>query len=310
MKGATFNQLTIFHAIAREGSIRGAARKLEVAPPSVSQALKQLEAQVGLPLFSRTTRRIELTEAGHLLHERTAEAISSLDFALESVQNLGERPSGKVTITVPRFVYQFFLRPIYAEFCRLYPELELEISVSDKAEDILREGYDMGIRFGDRIEAGMVARPLTPPMRDAVFASESYLNEFGLPKCPEDLHVHKLIRYRFIASHQLAPLELHQKGQTFTVDMPSSLIVNDTDLMIDAAEKGLGIGRLVTPAVADKLSDGSLKPVLEKYWHPMPGLHLYFLQNSQKARRIRVLIDFLVEKGQSLNPHDPAFRRP
>ena len=161
MKGTTFNQLTTFHAIVQEGSIRGAARKLEIAPPSVSQSLKQLETQLGLPLFTRSTRRIELTEAGQQLYEQTINAISTLDYALESVQDLSESPSGKVSITLPRFVFQFFFKPIYAEFCQRYPDIQLEISVSDEAVNILNEGFDLGIRFGDRIETGMVARQIT-----------------------------------------------------------------------------------------------------------------------------------------------------
>jgi len=301
MKGSTFNQLSIFQAIVQEGSIRGAARKLEMAPPSVSQALKQLEQQLGLPLFTRSTRRIELTEAGQQLHQRTRSAISELDYALESVQDLSEQPSGRVSITLPRFAFQFFLRPIYAEFCQRYPDIQLEISVSDEAVNLVSTGIDMGIRFGDRIEPGMVARQLTAPMLETLFAADSYIERNGVPDTLEALQQHKLIQYRFIASNQLAALELQQRGQSVTVQMPIALIVNDTDAMVDAAEKGLGIGRIVKPMVAPQFADGRLRPVLEACWPEYPGLYLYFVQNSQKARRVRVLIDFLVEKGRLLH---------
>ncbi|GAA5213505.1 LysR family transcriptional regulator [Corallincola platygyrae] len=298
MKGTTFNQLTIFQTIVQEGSIRGAARKLELAAPSVSQALKLLEKSLGLPLFNRSTRRMDLTEAGQLLYQRISGAISTLDYAVESVQDLSEKPSGKVRITLPRFAYQFYFRPIYAEFCRRYPDIELEISVSDEAINILNEGHDLGIRFGDRVEQGMVARQITPPMKEALFASEQYIEKHGLPKTPKDLQQHRLVQYRFIASNQLAPLLLQSKAQALTVEMPTALVVNDTDAMVDAAEKGLGIGRIVTPMVQEQFGDGRLKPVLEPYWYPYPGLHIYYVQNSQKARRLRVLIDFLLEKSE------------
>ena len=298
MKGSTFNQLTIFQTIAQEGSIRGAARKLEITPPSVSQALKQLEQHLGLPLFNRSTRRVELTEAGKLLYDRVTNAISTLDYALDSVQNLSKRPSGKVSITLPRFVFQYFLRPVYAEFCERYPDIQLEISVSDAAVNILSEGFDLGIRLGDRLEPGMVAKQITAPMKEALFASDAYIQKYGLPKKPEDLQQHKMVQYRFISSNQLTPLVLVRKGELITVQAPIALIVNDTDAMVDAAEKGLGIGRIVMPIVTKHLNDGRLKPVLEKHWRPYPGLYIYFMQNSQKARRVRALIDFLVEKGQ------------
>jgi len=296
MKGATYNQLVTFHAIVGEGSIVGAARKLEIASASVSQSLKSLELHLGLPLFTRTTRRIELTEAGRLLFEQTATALSEIDLAIESVADLSELPSGKVRITAPRFVYQLLLQPIYAEFCRRYPNIQLEVSISDKAENIIKEGHDLGIRFGDKIEEGMVARPLTPPVKDALFVSQDYAAEYGIPESPSQLNSHKLIQYRFIASNQLVPLKLNNQGQTVTVDMPIALICNDTDLIVDAALKGLGIGRIIEPVVKEHLNQKTLIPVLKAYWQPYPGLYLYFTQHAQRAKRVRVLIDFLLEK--------------
>lgn len=298
MNGSTYNQLMMFHTIAQEGSITAAARKLEIAPPSVSQALKMLEEQLGLPLFTRTTRRIELTEAGQQLYERTRPSMSDLSLAIESISDLRRVPSGKVRITLPRFVYQSLLKPIYIEFCQRYPDIQLEISVSDKAVDIIREGFDMGIRFGDKVEDGMIARQLTPPVKEALFASPSYLEQYGVPKTPKDLQQHKLIQYRFISSNQIAPLTLNQKSETVTVNMPIALIVNDTDLMVDAAINGLGIGRIVTPIVENDFAQGLIVPVLEEFWQPYSGLYVYFHKNTQKAKRVRVLIDFLLEKAE------------
>lgn len=298
MNGTTYNQLMMFHTIAQEGSITAAARKLEIAPPSVSQALKMLEEQLGLPLFTRTTRRIELTEAGQLLYERTLSSMSELNLAIESVSDLSRVPSGKVRITVPRFVYQSLLKPIYIEFCQRYPSIQLEISVSDKAIDIIRDGFDMGIRFGDRVEEGMIARQLTLPVKEALFASPGYVEQYGLPETPDDLKQHKLIQYRFISSNQVAPLNLNNQGETITVNMPTALIVNDTDVMIDAAHNGLGIGRIVTPMVEEGFKKGEIVPVLEEYWQPYSGLYVYFHKNTQKAKRVRVLIDFLLEKAE------------
>lgn len=163
------------------GKHSGAARKLELSPPAVSHALKLLESHLGLPLFTRTTRTIELTEAGKCLMGQASPAMDALYRALESVQDLSQVPSGKVRITVPRFAYQLIVQPIYAEFCSLYPEIELEISVSNTSINIIKEGYDAGIRFGHRIEEGMVARPLMPPMKEALFATADYLERFGTP---------------------------------------------------------------------------------------------------------------------------------
>lgn len=296
--GASYNQIVIFHAIANEGSIRGAARKLEMAAPSVSQSLKLLESKLGVPLFNRSTRQMSLTEAGKFLLKSTAKAIETLDYAIEGVHDLSHAPSGKVSITVPRFVYQSILRPIFPEFCRLYPNIELEISVSDSAINIIKEGIDIGVRFGNLIEEGVVALKLTQPISEALFVSSEYIEQYGTPETPQDLERHKLIQYRFGASNRLAPLHLKQNNSTITVEMPLAMITNDTDISIDAALRGIGIGRLLAPLVKPYFEKGNLIPVLKPYWYEMPSLYLYFSQNSQKAKRIRVLVDFLLEKAK------------
>jgi DNA-binding transcriptional LysR family regulator len=304
MNGTTYQQLVIFQTIVQEGSIRAAARRLELAAPSVSQSLKALENSMRLPLLLRTTRRMELTEAGQMLFDSTLPAIATLNYAVESVRNLSEAPSGTVRLTLPRFVAQFFLMPVYAEFCERYPHIQLELSASDATVNIISQGFDAGIRFGDRIEEGMVARALTPPIKDALFASPEYLERHGTPQTPNDLRHHKLIQYRFIASNQLAPLELQDGENRIRVEMPTALVVNDTDLIMDAAQKNLGIGRFLLPMVRPLLKSGALLPVLAKHWPVTPGLYLYYPQNSQKARRIRVLIDFLCARAISEWPAD------
>lgn len=296
MRGATYNQLMIFQAIVQEGNIRNAARKLEIAPPTASQALKALEENLGLPLFLRTTRSMELTEAGQMLYDNTTLAVSALNLALESVHDLRSEPTGKVRLTLPRFAYQWLLQPVYAEFCQRYPQLQLEVFVSDATVNLISKGLDAGIRFGDKVEEGMIARPLTTPMKDAIFAAPAYLDRYGLPEKPEDLAKHKRIQYRFIAANKLAPLILERDGQPFEVAMPTAMIVNDTEMLVDAACKGLGIGHMATPIVADAFEKGELIPILEGYWATYPGLYLYFPKNSQKAGRVRVLIDFLMER--------------
>ncbi|GAB2644178.1 LysR family transcriptional regulator [Vibrio panuliri] len=296
MNGTTYNQLVMFHTIVHEGSISGAARKLEVAPPSVSQALKSLEEHLGLPLFTRTTRKMELTQAGQQLVEKTRFSMDELSHAIESVSDLSKVPSGKVRITMPRFAYQIYVQPIYAEFCQLYPDIELEISVSDATVDILSQGFDLGIRFGDKVEDGMVARPLTPPLKEAIVASPAYIAQHGLPTTPSELSKHKFVQYRFITSNQLAPLRLNDHGEVLNLESHSAIIVNDTDLLIDATLKGLGLCRAITPMVDHYIESQQLQPIMSEYWYTYAGLYVYFHRNSQKARRVRVLIDFLLDK--------------
>ncbi|ABR74893.1 LysR family transcriptional regulator [Actinobacillus succinogenes] len=296
MNSSIYGYLTVFHAIAEQGGIAAASRKLEIAPPSVSQSLKLLEKHIGLPLFNRTTRKMELTEAGLRLLENTEQLMRSLEYAVESVQDLGEIPTGTVRITVPRFAYQLILKPHFAEFCRLYPHIRLEISVHDGTVDILQQGFDLGIRFGDKIEQNMVARKLLEPFHEGLYVSRSYAEQYGIPLTPQDLHRHFLIGYRFITSNRIYPLTLSRNGQDLIVEMESRLISNDIDMMADAVRAGLGIGRIFSPIRRLQPDADELLPVLKDYWKTYPPVYLYYPQHSQKAKRIQVLIEFLSEK--------------
>ncbi|RMF16868.1 MAG: LysR family transcriptional regulator [Gammaproteobacteria bacterium] len=299
MNSSTYNQLSIFLAIAQTGGIRQAARKLEMAPPSVSQALKRLEATLGLPLITRTTRHMELTDAGRLLFEKAAPLVAELDQTLSEINELSQVPSGKLRLTIPHFAFHHLLQPVYADFCRRYPEIELELSVADATINLIQEGFDAGIRMAHQVEEGMVSVPLTPPVKLALVASPDYLQTHGIPREPQDLSHHYSIRYRFISANQLAPIRLEVAGEEIMVEGRTAMIVNHPDVMLDATAKGMGIGVMLYPMMREYLEAGSLVRVLPDYWATLSSLHLYFPQHSQKARRIRVLIDFLREHAVS-----------
>lgn len=298
MDNALFGQLTVFHAIASEGSISGAARRLGLGVPAISKSLKALEGSMGVPLFNRTTRRLEITEAGQMLLNRSGDALQSLRYAVESVQDLGQTPSGAVRITIARHAWLCLLKPRLARFCETYPQIRLEISVYDGTVDILEQSYDMGIRFGDRVEDGMVARRLTEPFREGLYVSEGYLRQYGTPKDPEDLQSHKLIGYRFITAGRMLPLILNRDGEELTVDMPVSIVTNDIDVIANGVRQDLGIGRLFEPVRRHLPDRDAFIPVLEPYWRNYPALYLYFPQNSQRAKRIRAVIDFLADSSR------------
>lgn len=298
MQASVYHNLNIFHAIVAEGSISAAARKLQSSPAAVSHSLKMLEQYLGLPLFLRSTRKLELTEAGQHLRANTQSLITLLEFEVDNIKNLAETPSGSVRITIPRFAFKAVLQPVYAEFCERYPHIQLEISVSDAAVDIVKEGFDLGIRCGDIIEENMVVQQLLPAMRDFLLISPKYAAKYGIPKRPADLVKHKMIGYRLITANRIQPLMLHQNGQDIEVNMPVSLIVNDElDVMIDATRQGLGIGRIYESSFRQQADQQDFIPILQDYWVRYPPIYLYYPQHSQKAKRVRVLIDFLMQKA-------------
>lgn len=296
MNNVIYNQIRIFQSIAREGNISAAARKLGITPPSVSKALKLLEMHIGHPLFVRTTRRIELTDTGQQLLQQTSAAVESLERSVESIKDLNREPSGLVRITMSRFAYQLILKPLMAEFCQCYPGIQLEISVFDGTLNIIDEKFDLGIRFGDILEGGVVARQLMKPFREGLYASSAYLEKFGIPEHPTDLHKHQLIGYRFITNNRILPLILEDNGEQLTVEMASQLISNDIDVMADGIRNGLGIGRLFEPVHQQQPDNESLIPVMMPYWKTYPPVYLYYLRSAGKIKRVKTLIDFLIDK--------------
>ncbi|WP_346825973.1 LysR family transcriptional regulator [Serratia inhibens] len=296
MNNVIYNQIRIFQSIAREGNISAAARKLEITPPSVSKALKLLEQHIGHPLFVRTTRRIELTEAGQQLLEQTVAAVDSLEKSLENIRDQNQEPSGLVRITLSRFAYLLILKPAMAAFCRQYPGIKLEVSVYDGTVNIIDERFDLGIRFGDILEGGVVARQLMKPFREGLYASSAYLEAFGTPTTPAELHQHNLIGYRFITNNRILPLILDHKGEQLTVEMPGQLISNDIEVMADGIRNGLGIGRLFEPIHRLQPDKEKFIPVMENYWKTYPAVYLYYPKNAGKTKRVKTLIDFLIER--------------
>lgn len=253
-----------------------------------------LEEHIGHPLFVRTTRRIELTETGQQLLEQTASAVDLLETSLENIRDKNQDPSGVVRITLSRFAYLLILKPVMDAFCQQYPGIQLEISVYDGTVSIIEERFDLGIRFGDILEGGAVARPLMKPFREGLYASSAYLEKYGLPLVPAELSHHRLIGYRFITNNRILPLILNVDGEPLTVEMPVQLISNDIDVMADGIRNGLGIGRLFEPIWRLHPDREQLIPVMERYWKTYPPVYLYYPRNAGKTKRVKALIDFLI----------------
>lgn len=296
MQSSIYGYLTYFHEIVIEGSIAAAARKLEVASPAVSNALKLLERHLGLPLFTRTTRKMELTEAGQRLFDSTKDMLRGLDSVMESVRDLTEKPSGLVRITTSIISYLLVIKPHFAEFCERYPDIRLEISVNDGIVDIVKEGFDVGMRFGDRLEQNVVAKKLLDPVRLGLYASESYIRKHGKPETLRDLSRHKLLGYRFVTANRTYPLTFNQDGREISIDMPYSVLTNNLTVELDTIRQGVALGQLFEPVVNALHDRENFIPILDAHWTQYPALYLFYMQHSQKAGKVRALIDFLEEK--------------
>src|SRR5882672_2256252 len=185
-----------FLSVAQHRSFRKAAAELGVTPSAISQAVRALEARIGVGLFVRTTRSVGLTEAGQRFHSRARPAFEELVAASEVARGLGQRPTGLLRLTVPRAVVPILLEPLIASFCQAYPKVEVEIAASEELVDLAAGGFDAGIRLGQFIAADMVAVRLTPPFPFVVVSSPEYLRRCKRPERIDDLRQHACLRMR------------------------------------------------------------------------------------------------------------------
>lgn len=174
--------LEVFLAVAREGSLRSAAKSLGLGPSAISHHLKKLEQEIGVDLFARTTRSIELTSAGHALLKGAHPAFSELGEAIEQARQVGQARRGTIRLTLPWSAYKIVIAPVIGAFQDAYPDVRLELSFNEALVDIVRDGFHAGIRLGDQLSPGMIALHLTPPLKGAYTAAPSYLETRGQPQ--------------------------------------------------------------------------------------------------------------------------------
>ena len=283
-----------FVRVAERRSFRQAAADLDVTPSAVSQAVRALEARMGVALFARTTRSVGLTEAGQRFLERARPAFEEIVAASSAARGLGAKPSGLLRLAVPRAVVPFILQPVLASFSAAHPDVVVEVTASEELVDLAKDGYDAGIRLGELIAADMVAVRLTPPFRLVIVGSPEYLARRGRPRQPADLASHSCVRLRRsngASAHwrvraARGPLELAVSGP---------LIVNDVPTMLAAALGGVGLAQLPEPVAAPHFASGQLEEVLAEHAPSSPGLFLYFPSRTQVMPKLRVFIDHMKE---------------
>jgi DNA-binding transcriptional LysR family regulator len=282
-----------FLSVARKRSFRAAASELGISPSALSQTIKALERDVGVALFARTTRSVNLTEAGRLFLEQAAPAMEGLEASFAAVESYGSVPSGLLRINASRGVMSFLVEPVLNGFVRAYPDVDVELFADDGISDIVEEGFDAGIRLGDMVRPDMVAVRLSPPFRFAIAASPDYLERRGRPGTPEELREHDCIRFRYATSGAIARWEFVRDSRDLEIAVDGQVIVNDTAIMVTAALQGAGLVQTAEPLLAEHFGAGRLVSVLEDYWPATPGVFLYYPSRSQALPKLRAFVDFM-----------------
>lgn len=286
--------IEVFLAIVREGSLRAAARALGVGAPAVSHQLKALERRIGVDLLIRTTRSVELTDAGRALLAGAAPAFKEIVDAVEGTRAVGKANTGTLRLTLPRSAYKMILAPVLAEFQARYPDLCLDLSINEGLADVVKDGFHAGFRLGDRLTAGMVAVRLTGVLTPCYSAAPAYLAEFGRPRHPRDLLNHKCVRYRFVTAKRIWDWQFVEDGQTKTVDPPTRLVFDSMQSVVQAVRDGHGIGWSLRAVIEDDIAAGALETVLDPYVAKLPPYYLYYPEQNRRLEPLRLFIDFLV----------------
>jgi DNA-binding transcriptional LysR family regulator len=294
MSRPSLNDLTAFLAVATHRSFRGAADELGTAPSTLSHAMRALEERMGVRLLNRTTRSVSPTEAGFRLLGRLQPALATLDDALDSVAAFRGTVAGTVRINAPRLAATLLVRDVLPLMSQRYPDVTVDLVIEGRLIDIVSGGFDAGVRLAGSVPRDMIAVPLGKPMRFICVASPAYLDRAGAPKTPDDLKQHRCIGHR-IPSGKVYRWEFERAGQSLTVDSPASVLLDDEDLMVDAAIKGLGIAYVLSPAAAAALKAKQLREILSEWLQYAEGMAVYYPGHRAVPPALRAFLDVVRE---------------
>jgi DNA-binding transcriptional LysR family regulator len=295
MARPSLNDLQAFVTVATRRSFRRAADDLGTAPSTLSHAMRALEERLGVRLLNRTTRSVSPTQAGCELLVRLRPALAGLDEALDAVQAFRGTINGTVRINAPRLAATLLIRDILPVMSERYPDVVIDLVVEGKLIDIVAAGFDAGVRLFDSIPKDMIAVPFSGPVSFICVASPAYLERFGEPDTPDDLKRHRCIGHR-VPSGKLYRWEFERAGQAMTLELNGSVILDDEELMIDAAINGLGIAYVASPAAEAALRDGRLRRILPEWTPASDHIGVYYSGHRAVPPALRAFLDVVKTK--------------
>ncbi len=286
----SLNDLTAFVAVATHRSFRRAADELGTAPSTLSHSMRGLEDRLGVRLLNRTTRSVSPTEAGLELLSRLQAALSSLDEALDAITAFRGNVAGTVRVNAPRVAAAVLVREILPRMTDQFPDVTVDIVVEGRLIDIVSGGFDAGVRLAGSIPKDMITVPLARPIAFVCVASPAYLDRAGEPKTPEDLQHHRCIGHR-MPSGKLYRWEFEQAGQELTIDASGPVVLDDEDLMVEAAVQGLGVAYVANWVAEEALAEGRLRTVLSTWMHEPERVAVYYPGHRAVPPALRAFLD-------------------
>ncbi|MGQ9371722.1 LysR substrate-binding domain-containing protein [Azospirillum sp. ST 5-10] len=298
-----FEGLAMFAKVAEERSFAGAARAMGVSVATVSRAVSRLEERLGARLFNRTSRRLALTDVGHSLAERATRLYGEAEAAEDAVREMSRRPRGLIRLAVPMSFGLRWVAPLLPDFFRLYPEISIDLHLSDAVVDLVGEGFDAALRIAVLPDSSLVARRLCP-VAPVVLAAPSYLARHGRPQRPRELNGNHCLGYAYRRQQDIWRFT-NSAGEEESVTPSGPLRVTNADALVPMLLEGLAIAELPDFMAAEHLAAGRVTVILTDWSLPKGGL--YFVTPSARTRpaKVNALAGFLADRLS-----EPAWKTP
>lgn len=289
----------MFVAVIDTGSFAAAAARLGTSSGQASKLVSRLEANLGVQLIMRTTRALSLSEAGRAYYERVKTILEEFDALDASVRNASGAPSGRLRITAPISFGTTQLAPVLIQFATAFPDIQLDVSFSDRVVNLVDEGFDAAIRIGRPGDSSLIARKLCAA-RIVVVGAPSYLDAHGTPSAPADLLHHDCIIDTNFRDPLTWRFKLGKEQPAVLVDVRGRVQFSNAEACVAAAEAGLGIARVPSFMAGARLRAKAVRPVLAEMEDEPHGLYAVYPPGRHLALKVRVLVDFLANafRGQ------------
>jgi DNA-binding transcriptional LysR family regulator len=284
--------LSAFLTVAEERSFTRAAKRLNISTSGLSHAIRRLEEQIGVRLLTRTTRSVSTTDAGEQLLAHLRPALTDIRGTLTTLSGLQTKPIGHVRLLCPRLAAKTVLAPKLGQFVRHYPDVVLEVTTDDSRVDLVAAGFDAAIHFGEYIAQDMVAVRVSPDIQHAIVAAPSYFESHPRPMSPRDLLHHRCINFRH-RGESIYKWELDKGDESVAIAVSGSLVLDDEDLVLQAALDGAGLALVADNRATPHLADGALIRVMEDWTPPFPGFFLYYPHRKQQPAALAAVIETL-----------------
>jgi DNA-binding transcriptional LysR family regulator len=291
-----FDAMQAFVRVVESGSFTKAAETLHMSKTSVTQLIQQLEARLRVKLLNRTTRKVNVTADGAVYYERAVRVLADVDDAETSLSSASTLPRGRLRVDVPSPFARTILIPALPDFYARYPDIQIDLGVSDRMVDMIGENVDCVVRGGELTDQSLMARHIGD-LRLGVYAAPDYLNRVGVPAHPrelEDTH-HRIVGYRWARTGKLFPMVMQRDGETVQTQGRYVLAVDDGNAYLEAGLAGLGILWLPHYMASKSQTSGALVPLFEDWCLESMPMYVAFPPNRHISIKLRVFIDWVVE---------------